>query len=177
MLVIDIQSGYLDRMLVTPIRRTTLLFGLMVADLVMALALALFVVAMGLLFGVWFTTGVLGLLVFLALAVAWSLAYSGIPYTVALRTGNPAAVNSSFLIFFPFAFLTPAFLPREYLSGWLRTAAAWNPVTYLMEGMRTILVEGWDGWAIGKGAIAIASLAVFTFYIAFRSLGRRVATG
>ena len=84
-LVIDIRSGYLDRMLVTPIRRSTLLFGLMVADIVMALGLALFVVVMGLAFGVWFETGVLGLLVFLLLAIAWSVAYSGIPYTVALR--------------------------------------------------------------------------------------------
>ena len=176
-LVIDIQSGYLDRMLVTPIRRSTLLFGLMVADIVMALGLALFVVVMGLAFGVWFETGVLGLLVFLLLAIAWSVAYSGIPYTVALRTGNPAAVNSSFLIFFPFAFLTPSFLPRELMSGWLRAAAGWNPVTYLMEAMRSILFDGWDGVMILKGAAAIVGLAIVTFYIAFRSLGHRVATG
>ena len=176
-LVIDIQSGYLDRMLVTPIRRSTLLFGLMVADIVMALGLALFVVALGLVFGVWFETGVLGLLVFLLLAIAWSVAYSGIPYTVALRTGNPAAVNSSFLIFFPFAFLTPSYLPRDLMGGWLEAVAAWNPVTYLMEGMRALLFMGWDGLAIVKGAAAIVGLAIVTFYIAFRSLGRRVATG
>ena len=176
-LVIDIQSGYLDRMLVTPIRRASLLFGLMVADLVMALGLALFVVGMGLIFGVWFETGFLGLLVFLLLAIAWSIAYSGIPYTVALRTGNPAAVNSSFLIFFPFAFLTPSFLPRELMTGWLRAVAGWNPVTYLMEGMRAILFEGWDAAALVKGTAAIVGLAIVTFYMAFRSLGRRVATG
>ncbi len=176
-LVIDIQSGYLDRMLVTPIRRSTLLLGLMVADIVMALGLAFFVIVMGLIFGVWFETGILGLVVFLLLSVAWSLAFTGFPYTVALRTGNPAAVNSAFLIFFPFAFLTPAFLPRELMSGWLRAVAAWNPVTYLLEGMRTILSQGWDGAAIAKGAAAIAGLAVVTFFMAFRSLAKRVATG
>ncbi|WP_419840009.1 ABC transporter permease [Candidatus Poriferisodalis sp.] len=176
-LVIDIQSGYLDRMLVTPIRRSTLLLGLMVADIVMALGLALFVIVMGLAFGVWFETGILGLIVFLLLSVAWSLAFTGFPYTVALRTGNPAAVNSAFLIFFPFAFLTPAFLPRELMSGWLRAVAAWNPVTYLLEGMRTILSTGWDGVAIAKGAAAILGLAAVTFFMAFRSLARRVATG
>ena len=176
-LVIDIQSGYLDRMLVTPIRRSTLLLGLMVADIVMALGLALFVIAMGLAFGVWFETGVLGLAVFLLLSIAWSLAFTGFPYTVALRTGNPAAVNSAFLIFFPFAFLTPAFLPRELMSGWMRAVAAWNPVTYLLEGMRTILSTGWDGAALAKGAAAILGLAVVTFFMAFRSLARRVATG
>ncbi|MYL02877.1 MAG: ABC transporter permease, partial [Acidimicrobiaceae bacterium] len=106
-LVIDIQTGYLDRMLVTPVRRTTLLLGMMVADIVLAISLSLVVIAMGFVAGVRFETGLLGILVFLGLAVAWSLSFTGFPYTVALRTGNPAAVNSSFLIFFPFAFLTP----------------------------------------------------------------------
>ncbi len=176
-LVIDIQTGYLDRMLVTPVRRATLLLGLMVADIVLAAALSLVVIAMGFIAGVRFETGLLGILLFLALAVTWSLAFTGFPYTVALRTGNPAAVNSSFLIFFPFAFLTPAYLPRELMTGWMQTVAAWNPVTYLLEGMRSLLTGGWDGAAIAKAAAAIGGLALVTFVMAFRSLARRVATG
>ncbi|MYJ34609.1 MAG: ABC transporter permease, partial [Acidimicrobiaceae bacterium] len=176
-LVIDIQTGYLDRMLVTPVRRTTLLLGMMVADIVLALALSLVVVAMGFVAGVRFETGLLGILLFLGLAVAWSLAFTGFPYTVALRTGNPAAVNSSFLIFFPFAFLTPAYLPRELMTGWMQTVAAWNPVTYLLEGMRSLLSGGWQAAAIGKASAAIGGLALVTFVMAFRSLARRVATG
>ena len=139
MLVIDIQTGYLDRMLVTPIRRTALLLGLMIADIVLALALATVVLVLGFVVGVGFETGVPGLMAFLALSMAWSLAFTGFPYTVALRTGNPAAVNSAFLIFFPFAFLTPSMLPRDLMSGWLKTVSAWNPVTYLLEGMRSVI--------------------------------------
>lgn len=176
-LVTDIQSGYLDRMLVTPIRRVTLLLGMMVSDVVMALGLAMLVLCMGFVFGVWFATGILGFGVFLLLTVAWSLAFTGFPYTVALRTGNPAAVNSAFLIFFPFAFLTPSFLPRELMTGWLRTVSAWNPVTYLLEAQRGIMSVGWDGAQIAKGAAAIVGMAAVTFFLAFRSLGRRVATG
>ena len=176
-LVIDIQTGYLSRMLVTPVRRTTLLLGLMVADVVLALALSLVVIAMGLVFGVGFGTGLAGVVVFLGLAVAWSLAFTGFPYTVALRTGNPAAVNSSFLIFFPFAFLTPAYVPRELMTGWMQAVAAWNPVTYLLEAMRSLLSDGWDAASLGKGAAAIAGLGAVTFVMAFRSLARRVATG
>ena len=56
-----------------------------------------------------------------------SISFTGFPYTVALRTGNPAAVNSSFLIFFPFAFLTPAYLPRELMTGWMQTVARLEP--------------------------------------------------
>ncbi len=176
-LVIDIQTGYLSRMLVTPVRRTTLLLGLMVADVVLALGLSIVVVIMGFIFGVSFGTGPLGILVFLGLAVAWSLAFTGFPYTVALRTGNPAAVNSSFLIFFPFAFLTPAYLPRELMTGWMQGVATWNPVTYLLEAMRSLLSEGWDAAALSKGIAAIGALGLVTFTMAFRSLARRVATG
>ncbi|HCB34644.1 MAG TPA: ABC transporter [Acidimicrobiaceae bacterium] len=176
-LVTDIHTGYLDRMLVTPVRRTTLLFGLMVADIVMAVGLAAVVLAVGFVYGVRFETGIAGIAVFAVLSVLWSLAFTGFPYTVALRTGNPAAVNSAFLIFFPFAFLTPAFLPRELMRGWLPTVAAWNPVTYLLEGMRSLLSPGWDGAALGKAALAIIGLGLVTFTAAFRSLSRRVATG
>ena len=177
MLVTDIQTGYLDRMLVTPIRRVSLLLGLMIADIVLALVLATVVLLLGFAVGVSFGTGVAGLGVFVVLAMAWSLAFTGFPYTVALRTGNPAAVNSAFLIFFPFAFLTPSMLPRELMSGWLKTVAAWNPVTYLLEGMRSVLSDGWDLGALVKAAAAILGLAVVTFTMAFRSLARRVATG
>ena len=176
-LVTDTQTGYLDRMLVTPVRRSTLLLGMMVADVALAVALSLFVMAIGLVAGVRFGTGLAGVLVLLVFAVAWSLAFTGFPYTVALRTGNPAAVNSAFLIFFPFAFLTPAYLPRELMTGWMRTVSAWNPVTYLLEGMRSLLSSGWDLAAIGKGAASIGGLGVVTFVMAFRSLARRVATG
>jgi ABC-2 type transport system permease protein len=99
--------------------------------------------------------------------MAWSLAFTGFPYTVALRTGNPAAVNSAFLIFFPFAFLTPSMLPRELMSGWLKNVAAWNPVTYLLEGMRSVLSEGWDIGALMKASAAILGLAIITFTMAF----------
>ena len=96
MLVTDIQTGYLDRMLVTPIRRASLLLGLMVADIVLAAALATVVLLLGFAVGVSFGTGISGLAVFVLLAMAWSLAFTGFPYTVALRTGNPAAVSSAF---------------------------------------------------------------------------------
>ena len=109
--------------------------------------------------------------------MAWSLTFTGFPYTIALRTGNPAAVNSAFLIFFPFAFLTPSFLPRELMSGWLKTVAAWNPVTYLLEGMRSVLSDGWEFDLLLKAVAAIVGLGLVTFTMAFRALSRRVATG
>ncbi len=176
-LVIDIQSGYLDRMLVTPVRRTTLLIGMMIADIALALALSMIVFVMGFAAGVRIATGPLGLLALLAFSVAWSLAFTGFPYTVALRTGSPAAVNATFLIFLPFAFLTPAYLPRELMSDWMRVVSAWNPVTYLLEAMRALLTTGWELAEVSKGVAAVGGLGIVTFVMAFRALKYRVATG
>ena len=128
---------------------------------------------MGLIVGVSFPTGVLGVLIFIAMGTLWWLMYTGFPYAIALRTGNPTAVNNSFLLFFPFVFLTTAWLPQENLSGWLSTIATWNPVSYILEGMRSLFVD-WDGEAIGKGLAAILGVGLVAQIFAFMALRRRV---
>ena len=174
LVVIDIQTGYLDKLLVTPVKRVALLLGMMVADIVLVFALSLLVSIVGFIVGVRFESGPLGLLAFLLISSAWGMAFTGFPYTIALRTGNPAAVNSSFLIFFPFAFLTSSFLPLEALTSWLRAIARWNPVTYLLEGLRSLITEGWVFDDLWKAIVAVTGLGVITFTMAFMALNARV---
>jgi ABC-2 type transport system permease protein len=176
-LVVDIQSGYLDKLLVTPIRRLALLVGLMIADVVLAFCLSSLVVAMGFIAGVRFETGAAGVLAFLGFSTAWGLAFTGFPYAIALRTGNPAAVNTAFLLFFPFAFLTTAFLPLESLTSWLETIALWNPVTYLLDGMRSLITEGWRLGDLAQASAAITGIGAVSFTLAFHALRQRVARG
>ena len=128
-LVTDIQTGYFDKLSLTPVNRLAMLLGFTVADFALVVALALPVIAIGFIVGVRFESGPLGVLFFILLAGIWGLAYTGFPYAIALKTGNPAAVNSSFLLFFPFVFLTTVFLPKEALTGWMATVSAFNPVT------------------------------------------------
>jgi ABC-2 type transport system permease protein len=176
-LVLDVQNGYLDKLLVTPVRRSTLLLGMMVADIVLVFSLSVLVVAMGLLVGVRFETGLLGILVFLLVSSAWGMAFTGVPYTVALRTGNPAAVNSSFLLFFPFLFLTSAFVPVEAMTGWMEAVAKWNPVTYLLDGLRSLISEGWEPGDIAGAVAAAVGISAVTFTMAFRALRARIGSG
>jgi ABC-2 type transport system permease protein len=117
---------------------------------------------------------VLGLLAFVIVAGLWGLAFTGFPYALALRTGNPAAVNNAFLLFFPFAFLTTAYLPSAQMTGWLATAAKFNPVTYLLDAMRALLMEGWEWERIGKGLLAVAVVGGVSFGLAFAALRGRV---
>lgn len=172
-LVTDIQSGYFDRLLVSPVNRWALLLGLMVADLAVVIALSIPVLLLGLALGVDFVTGPLGILAFLLIAGLWGLVFTGFPYTIALRTGNPAAVNSSFILFFPFAFLTTTFLPKDALTGWLSTIATYNPVTYLLEGLRTLTSSGWEAGPVLGALAAIAAVGVVSLGLAFAALSAR----
>jgi ABC-2 type transport system permease protein len=176
-LVIDIKEGYFDRLTITPVRRSVLLLGLMVADVLLVIGLSIPVVILGLVTGVRFETGVAGMVVFVLISAAWGLAYTGFPYAIALKTGNPAAVNTSFVLFFPFAFLTTTFAPKEALTGWLAEIATYNPVTYLLDGLRSLVSSGWDLDALAKALAAIAGVAVVSQSLALAALRGRLRSG
>ncbi len=174
-LVTDIQNGYFDRLCVTPVNRLALLLGLMVADFAIVVSLTLPVLVVGLGYGVVFVDGPAGAVVFILLAGCWGVAFTGFPYAIALKTGNPAAVNSSFVLFFPFTFLTTAFMPQSFLSGWLATVATYNPVTYLLAAMRSLTGSGgWDAMSLGEAFLAIGIVGVISMTLALLGLRGRV---
>ena len=175
-LVEDIASGYFERLLLTPVNRLALLLGLMVADLALVIALCLPVLALGVLTGVSFASGLPGIVLFVLLAGAWGVAFTGFPYAIALRTGSPGAVAASFILFFPFAFLTTAYVPKALLGGWLATAADLNPVTYVLAGLRSLVIDGWDAGAIVGAIGATVIVATLSIGLALAALRRRVRT-
>ena len=176
-LVTDIQSGYFDRLLLTPIRRPMLLLGLMAADFMSVIMLTIPVLLLGLVLGVTFETGLIGMLVFLLYGAMWGLAFAGFPYAIALKTGNPGAVNASFILFFPFAFLTTTFLPKEALTGWLSTVATYNPVTYVLSGLRSLVSDGWKADLLLQGFAASFALMVISFGLASLAMRGRINRG
>jgi ABC-2 type transport system permease protein len=173
-LVLDVENGYFDRLLLTPVRRLAILLGHMLADVAVACALTVPIVILGFALGVHFQTGALGVLVFVLLAALWSLAFAGFGYAIALKTGNPAAVNSAFLLFFPFLFLTSSYVPRSQLTGWLDTVASWNPVTYVLGGLRSLTMQGWQWSELGQALAAIAVVAVVSMALCFGALRGRL---
>jgi ABC-2 type transport system permease protein len=174
-LVLDVQTGYLDRLLLTPVRRTAILVGHMAADVAVAAALTAPILILGAVLGVRFGAGVPGVVAFVLLSSLWSLAFAGFGYAIALKTGNPAAVNSTFLLFFPFLFLTSSYVPRSQLSGWLSTVAGFNPVTYLLSGLRSLVLgTGWQWSELGQSLAAIAIVGVISMTMCFAALRGRV---
>jgi ABC-2 type transport system permease protein len=173
-LVLDVQNGYLDRLLLTPVRRLAILLGHLAADVAVAISLTVPILLLGFALGVRFEAGPLGVLAFMVTAAMWSLAFAGFGYAIALKTGNPAAVNSSFLLFFPFLFLTSSYVPRAQLTGWLDTVAGFNPVTYILEGLRSLTLRGWQWGELGQAFLAIGLVAALSMTMCFAALRGRV---
>jgi ABC-2 type transport system permease protein len=176
-LVLDVQNGYFDRLLLTPIRRLAILLGHLCADVAVACTLTVPIIILGLILGVRFESGPLGVVAFIVLAGLWSLAFAGFGYAIALKTGNPAAVSSSFLLFFPFLFLTSSYVPRDQLSGWLDTVATINPVTYLLEGLRSLVILGWEWADLGQALLAVAAVGSISMWMCFAALRGRIKRG
>ncbi len=161
-LVTEIDLGYFDKLLVAPIRRSSIIFGRLAADLVRGLAVATLVLLVALAFGMEVRAGVPGAIVLVLLAALWGVAYAGIGMLVALHTRNVQATNASFLVFFPLLFLTPNFVPFELLTPLMEVLARANPVSYVIEGLRSLVLEGWviDKLAICGGVILVTGLVL-----------------
>jgi ABC-2 type transport system permease protein len=142
-LVTEIDSGYFDKLLVAPIRRTSLIVGRLGADLVRGMAASIVVLLAGLAFGAHIESGPLGAILIVLLASLFGVAYAGFGILVALTTRNVQATNTSFLLFFPLLFLTPNFVPFDRLSPVMEALARINPVSYVIVGLRSLIIDGW----------------------------------
>lgn len=171
-LVMDIDRGYFDKLLLSPVPRVALVLGAMSANVVRVAAQASIVTAAALVTGIDFETGLLGAVGMIGLGVLWGIVYAGFGIAIALKTGSPQATQASFVIFFPFLFLTTTFAPKEVLAGWFKVAVSLNPVTYLLEAMRGFSLTG-DFSDIGAGIGAVAALGVVSMTLALRALRSR----
>ncbi len=176
-LVTDISEGYFDRLCLTPVRRSALLLGLMTADVVVIVALCIPVLVIGFAMGVRFATGPAGVLVFVGISALWGLAFTGFPYAVALKTGSPAAVSATYVVFFPLFFLSDAVVPKQALAGWFSTIATYNPVTYLLAALRSLESGGWQPLALVEGIGALAGLLVLGLSSSLLALRGRTRRG
>ena len=158
----DILSGYFDKLLLAPINRFSILFGSLLLAGTRALLQAVVIVLLAFALGVSFKGGVLGAIFIIVLAAAFGVTWSCLGLIIALKTKSAQATQASFVLFFPFIFLTTAFMPKEMLTGWFQVAVTINPVNYVLEGIRVIVIEGWvwDTILIGIGVMAAMTVVL-----------------
>jgi ABC-2 type transport system permease protein len=173
-MVADIESGYFDKLLLTPANRLAVLIGAMGADVFRVTLQATVVLIVAVATGLDFATGLPGAAVLIVLSACWGLAYSAIGFGLALKTGNAQATQSMWFLTMPLMFLTTLFAPKEALSGWLEVAATFNPMTYLLQGMRSLTLYGWDATDIATAFLGVAVVGVVTITLAFLALRGRV---
>lgn len=162
----DIETGFLNRLALTPLRGAALLSGLLAGAVVLGLVQAATYLTVGLIAGAELVTGVAGALVIVALAVSITVAFGTIGLFAALRTGSGEAVQGLFPMFFVFLFISAMALPLDLIqTDWFRKIATVNPVTYLLEAFRSLLFEGWEpdklalGFGISGAVLAVGMLA------------------
>ena len=172
----DIQTGFLNRLSLTPMRGVALLAGQLGGIVTMGLIQALVYLSVGLAVGVRLASGFGGALVLLAFAVLISIGFGALGAFAALRTGSGEAVQCLFPAFFVFLFLSSMNLPRNLIEiDWFRFVATVNPVSYLIECIRSLIIVGWDGEALALGFGVALAITVVSLVLASLSLRTRLA--
>jgi ABC-2 type transport system permease protein len=169
----DIERGYFNKLLLTPVSRAVLLLSPILAGSVILGLQASIVIGVALVMGLKVATGAWGLLAVIGLAVLLGTGFAGFTVSAALGSGNAAATQGASFIFFPLTFLAPTFVPLSLLDGWLKVAAQINPITYVLGAMRSLISGGWDAAAIWQGVVACLVLAVATYALAALALRAR----
>ena len=157
----DIESGFFNRLALTPLRRVSLIAGLLVGVAALGILQSSVYLLVGLIAGAHLLAGVGGAVVLLMLAALACVGFGALGCAVALRTGSGEAVQGLFPLFFVLIFLSSSNLPRNLLrTGWFHTVATWNPISYLIEGFRSLFVYGWDAAALWRGFAVAAGLTL-----------------
>lgn len=172
-LVQDISGGYLKKLIIMPINKLAIVLAKLVEVAVQAIIQGLIMLVLLLIWGVDIKSGALGILAMFAMLVLFAMAWSCIGMISALRTQNARLVQSLFILVFPLLYLTTSQSPKELLPETFATLASYNPVTYIIEGIRALVLNGFGDPSIAYGFIAAGSM--FVVFVALTVLSFRKA--
>jgi ABC-2 type transport system permease protein len=171
-LVEEIEGGYFDKLRAIPVPRYAMVLGRLVAEGAKCVVLATVIVLLALPFGITIASGIPGFVLLILLTALWGVVYAGFMQLIALKTRSAAATNSGGMIFFPLLFLTPNFVPRDLLTKPMEVAATINPVTYLMEALRSLILDDLDWAKILPGFGVVLALGVVMLVLNVRMIQR-----
>ena len=172
----DIESGFLNRLAMTPVSGQALLVGQLGGALVLGVLQAIVYLLVGLATGVTFASGVGGAVVLLALSILISFAFASLGLLLALRFGSGEAVQGIFPLLFVTLFLSSSSLPRNLIkTSWFRDVATYNPISYLLEALRSLVITGWDAQALALGFGFALAILVIALGLSQRAIRSRLA--
>ena len=167
-LVEDIEGGYFDKLRSAPISRTALVLGRLVSEAAKSVLVTVAMVIVALPFGIRIASGPLGFLVLIVLTAGWAVVFAGFMQLIALKSRSAAATQSGSMVFFPLLFLTPGFVPRDMLTRPMEVLASFNPVTYVMEALRSLILQGFEAEQLARGFGVVAVLLALMIFLNVR---------
>ena len=171
----DIETGFFDRLALTPMSGGALIVAQLAGVVALGVLQSLIYLTIGVAFGASFDAGPAGVLVLIALALVIMFAFGCIGLYFAFRTGSSEAVQGLFPVLFVFLFLSSGSLPRNLIEqDWFRTIATYNPVSYLIEGVRSLFIIGWDPEALALAFGCAGGIAAVFMALATTSLRTRL---
>ena len=175
-LLFDKENGFLLRLMSAPISRGSILVGRFLAININTLVQCLIILILGRLFGVRIATGVNGILALLLISMLLGFGVTVISLILAFSLENHGdffAVMGVTVL--PLTFLSSAFVPLDSMPAWMRTLAWVNPVTYAVDGMRSLILSGWNGPSLLRMVMVLVIFDVLMFLLGSRVLRRHMA--
>jgi ABC-2 type transport system permease protein len=174
-LALDIESGFMDRLIASPISRAAIVVGRLASTALMGVIAGVWFVSIGLIFGVQIQGGVLGALLVIAMAAACAAAWGGFGAALALRSGTASVVQGIFPLVFVIIFLSSAFFPGNLLLEPAKSVSDWNPMSFIADGMRDPIISDISAEPVLEGIAAIVGLMAFGAALSVWGLRRRLA--
>jgi ABC-2 type transport system permease protein len=174
---IDIERGFIDRLIASPISRPVVVSGRLAATGVLGIAIAAWFLAIGLIFGATVEGGVVGVLQIVLLMALAALAFGGLGAALALRAGNASLVQGMFPLVFVVLFVSTAFFPEGLMQEPAASIAAWNPLSLIADGIRDPVIEGASFGSLGRGLGGVAVVGVISATLASLALRHRLRAG
>ena len=176
-LAVDIEMGFTDRLFSAPIPRFAIVLGRLAGTAALGLFGALWFLAIGLIFGAEIESGVAGALLAIVLVTAAAMAVGGIGAAIALRTGSASVVQGLFPLVLVVLFLSSAFFPQELMIEPAKTIAEYNPLSFIVEGIREPMISGIDAADTLYAVLAILGIVVLGLVLSARALRHRLRVG
>lgn len=174
-LATDIENGFFDRLLATPTSRTSILVGRLAGGMAYGGFQTILFIVVLLPFGLSVKSGPAGVLVMILGGILVALAVGGLMAAMAIKTGSSEAVQGSFPLLFILLFFSSTFFPRQTMSGWYRTIADVNPISFLSEGFRSLTIEPLGATAVAQVLLIPLGMAIATLALSLRTLRSRLA--
>ncbi len=174
-LALDIESGFMDRLLSAPVSRPAILVGRLGGAMGYAVVQATLLLVVFTIMGADIAGGIPSALAVLVVAALLALALGSLASAIALRSGSQEVVQSVFPLVFVLIFVSSAFFPVSLMEGWYGEIAAKNPITWVVDPTRRLVVVGFDAGDAAEAVAITAGLAAAALAVAFLQLRRRVA--